>query len=147
MYNKSTYWSLIILSKIGYCLLGFLFLSHSSFGQGHDGLFGNEWIDYSPGKQYYKIRIANDGWYRLPASVLQQAGAPISSINTAGLQLFHQGQEVPLQVEENNGTLSYVQFYGKKNRGAFDVHCYNDAHHHFNEYYSLYNDTSTYLLT
>ncbi|MGH1337494.1 MAG: C25 family cysteine peptidase [Aureispira sp.] len=147
MYNKSTYWSLIILSKIGYCLLGFLFLSHSSFGQGHDGLFGNEWIDYSPGKQYYKIRIANDGWYRLPASVLQQAGAPISSINTAGLQLFHQGQEVPLQVEENNGTLSYVQFYGKKNRGAFDVHCYNDADQHFNEYYSLYNDTSTYFLT
>ncbi len=129
------------------CLLVVLCYSHNSFGQGHDGLYGNEWIDYSPGKQYYKIKIANDGWYRLPASVLQQAGAPIASINTAGLQLFHQGKEVPIQVEENNGVLNYVQFYGKKNRGEFDVHCYNEADHHFNEYYSLYNDTAAYFLT
>lgn len=130
-----------------FSLLAFLLASTPSFGQGHNGLYGNEWIDYTPGKQYYKIKVAKDGWYRVPSSVLQQAGASINSINNAGLQLFNQGEEVPLQVVENNGTLSYVQFYGKKNRGAYDVHCYNEASHHFNEYYSLYNDTATYFLT
>lgn len=135
------------LAPLIIALLTLLVGSTPACGQGHDGLYGNEWIDYSPGKQYYKIKIAKDGWYRLPATVLQQAGATTNSINTAGLQLFHQGKEIPIQVTTTNGTLNYVQFYGKKNRGDFDVHCYNEASHHFNEHYSLYNDTAAYFLT
>lgn len=115
--------------------------------QGHDGLFGNEWIDYSPNKKYYKIKVTQDGIYRVKASTLQQAGANISSINVNGIQVFHLGKEIPIQVESNNGVLDYVQFYGKKNRGDFDVNCYNDPSHHFNEAYSLYSDTAAYFLT
>lgn len=151
MYRKYSFcailWSFSSSILLWCNLLGCLLSSTLIFGQGHDGLYGNEWIDYSPGKKYYKIKVAKDGWYRLSATVLQQAGAPINTINTTGLQLFCQGQEVPLQVTQNNGVLTYVQFYGKKNRGEFDVHCYNDSSHHFNEYYSLYNDTATYFLT
>lgn len=115
--------------------------------QGHDGLFGNEWIDYSQGKQYYKIKITQDGMYRVSAGVLQQSGVNVSSINISGIQLFNQGKEVPIQVETSGGTLNYIQFYGKKNRGDFDVHCYNDITDHFNEEYSLYSDTAAYFLT
>ncbi len=117
------------------------------FAQGHNGLYGNEWIDYSAGREYFKIKISEDGMYRVSAAVLQAAGANISSINLNGLQLYHEGQELPIHVESTSGTLDYVQFYGKKNRGAYDINVYNDTSHHFNENYSLYNDTAAYFLT
>jgi hypothetical protein len=82
--------------------------------QGHDGNYGNEWIDYTIGKPYYKIKVFEDGMYRLDAAVLQQAGANLSSINLPGLQVFHEGQEIPIQVKSSNGELDYVQFYGQK---------------------------------
>lgn len=125
--------------------LFFIYSPSFLFAQGHDGLYGNEWIDYTPGKKYYKIKVTADGMYRVPASVLANAGA--SGINVDGIQLFHQGKEIPIHVEATNGNLNYVQFYGKKNRGEYDVHVYNDPAHHFNEEYSLYNDTATYFLT
>lgn len=135
------------LKRILPLALVLFFAGHSSsiFAQGHDGLFGNEWIDYN--KDYYKIKITADGMYRVSAGVLQQAGVNVNSINTSGIQVFNQGKEVPIQVETSGGTLSYVQFYAKKNRGEFDVNCYNDVSHHFNEEYSLYSDTAAYFLT
>ena len=39
----------------------FLFGVASVYGQGHNGLYGNEWIDYTPGKEYYKIKVFEDG--------------------------------------------------------------------------------------
>ncbi len=128
-------------------VLFFTGLSSDASAQGHDGLFGNEWIDYTPGKQYYKIKVTQDGMYRINATVLQQFGVNINSVNTSGIQVFNLGKEVPIQVETSGGTLSYVQFYGKKNRGDFDVNCYNDTTDHFNEEYSLYSDTAAYFLT
>jgi hypothetical protein len=128
-------------------VLFFTGFSSDATAQGHDGLFGNEWIDYSPGKTYYKIKITRDGMYRIGAAVLQQSGVTVSSINPSNIQVFNQGKEVPIQVETSSGALTYVQFYGKKNRGEFDVNCYNDITHHFNEEYSLYSDTATYFLT
>ncbi|MFT5646160.1 MAG: hypothetical protein ACI976_000838 [Aureispira sp.] len=128
-------------------VLFFTGLSSDIAAQGHDGLFGNEWIDYTQGKEYYKINVTQDGMYRVSAAVLQQSGVNLSSINTAGIQVFNQGEEIPIQVETSGGTLNYVQFYGKKNRGKYDVHCYNEMADHFNEEYSLYSDTAAYFLT
>lgn len=115
--------------------------------QGHDGRFGNEWIDYTPGKAYYKVRVAKDGWYRIPMSTLQQAGVTAGSVPLNGLQLFHEGKEVPIYVKQNGNNLDYIQFYGQQNRGSYDQHCYNDSMEHFNEAYSMYNDTAAYFLT
>lgn len=129
-------------------LIATSFLSSPAFSQGHDGLYGNEWIDYNtPGKQYYKIKIFQNGMYRVTAATLQQAGAVTASITPSTIQLFHQGKEVPIQVETTSGLLNYVQFYGKKNTGAFDKHLYNDPTHHFNERYSMFHDTAVYFLT
>ena len=117
------------------------------FAQGHDGNFGNEWIDYTLGKHYYKIKVFEDGMYRLDAAILQQAGANLGAVNLQGLQIFHEGQEIPIHVESSNGQLDYIQFYGRKNDGSFDINMYNDPTHHFNENYSLFNDTAAYFLT
>jgi hypothetical protein len=128
-------------------LLLFNSLSSVIFAQGHNGLYGNEWIDFTPGKKYFKIKVHEDGMYRVSATILQSAGANVSTIDLNGIQVFHEGQEVPVQVENTGGLLDYVQFYGKKNTGSFDVNMYNDPSHHFNQEHSLLNDTAAYFLT
>lgn len=125
-------------------LLSSLFSSRS-IAQGHNGLYGNEWIEHT--QQYFKIKVVEDGMYRISSSVLQNAGISVGSINPDHFQVFHEGQEVPILVEKSNNLVNYIQFYGKKNRGAYDVNVYNDASHHFNEEYSLYSDTAVYFLT
>ena len=136
-----------INALISLVLLFLLCSSSTVFAQGHNGLFGNEWIDYTPGKKYFKIKVFEDGMYRVSAGTLQSAGADINSINLNGIQLFHEGKEVPLIVESTAGTLDYVQFYGKRNTGSYDVNMYNNPDHHFNPKYSLMNDTAAYFLT
>lgn len=113
--------------------------------QMHNGNYGNEWIDYN--QQYFKIKVTRDGMYRVPAAVLQQAGIDLTTLNTAGLEVYCNGKTVPLSVQTNSGSLDYVQFYGQKNRGELDVDMYNDPADHFNQNYSLINDTATYFIT
>ena len=41
---------------------------------GNQILYGNEWIRYDA--TYYKIKVAEDGWYKIPADVLKASGLP-----------------------------------------------------------------------
>ena len=127
-------------------IVSFLFFGSELNGQGHDGLFGNEWISHS--QTYYKVQLAEDGMYRIYASDLTRVGFNLSNLNTNNLQVFNLGQEVPIQVSlDGSGQLDYVQFYGTKNRGDFDVHFYPDKNWHFNKEYSVVTDTAAYFLT
>ncbi len=127
-------------------LVFFLGITMTIKAQMHNGKFGNEWINYT--QEYYKIKVNQDGMYRLGSAALQNAGASVSTIHLEGLQLFCNGEEVPLYVQRTtSGTLDYIQFYGQRNRGEIDVNMYNDAADHFNQEYSLINDTATYFLT
>jgi hypothetical protein len=132
------------MTKVSFILLLLLWANHIH-AQMHDGNYGNEWIDYN--QQYFKIRVSTDGFYRVPASALQQAGINTSTINLSGLEVYCNGEAIPIHVEQNNGNLVYVQFYGQRNRGEFDINMYNDPDDHFNKKYSLINDTTTYFLT
>ena len=108
--------------------------------------YGNEWIDYS--KTYYKVRIAQDGMYRIPYSTLTNSGFP-TTLNGSHFALFRNGSEVPIYVTNNSTgftTGDYIEFYGKKNDGALDANLYEDADWQLNPYVSLFNDTSIYFL-
>ena len=82
---------------------------------GADTLFGNEWIDFS--KTYYKIKVAEDGIYRVSAAAMAAAGIP-SSVPADRFRLFCNGKETPLFVstESTLGAQDYLEFYGEKNR-------------------------------
>ena len=49
--------------------------------------YGNEWINYS--QFYYKIKIAQNGVYRIDSATLAAAGIPLSSINPKNFQIFN----------------------------------------------------------
>nr|WP_179213412.1 C25 family cysteine peptidase [Ekhidna lutea] len=109
------------------------------------GQMGNEWIDFN--QSYYKIKIAEDGFYRVTQEELQAVGFPLSSVPASRVQLFRRGEEVALNVNANSdGTLNYLEFYGQRNNGESDSPLYEvgDQSHTF---YNLFSDSATYFLT
>ena len=120
----------------------------SQMWNGQDTLYGNEWINYD--QTYFKIKVAEDGIYRLPYETLSNAGIPVGALQGSQYQLFYFGEEIPLYVT-SNGALSsgdYLEFYGQKNRSQLDRHLFqNPDEEMLNPEYSLFTDTSAYFLT
>jgi hypothetical protein len=83
---------------------------------------------FNVGQKYFRVPVAADGWYCLPVQSLAAAGTSVSDLSP--LQLFRNGQEIPLRVRGD----STIEFYGRRN--------YGDS-----TYYDFYTDTSTYWLT
>lgn len=111
--------------------------------------YGNEWINYS--QQYYKIKIAQTGVYRIDSATLAAAGIPVGSINPQNLQLFNKGLEQSIYISgESDGVFNstdFIEFYAEKNDGRTDSLLYSNTAFIPNPYYSLINDTAVYFLT
>ncbi|MBL4576817.1 MAG: hypothetical protein JKX74_00005, partial [Flavobacteriales bacterium] len=122
-----------------------ILIPYTGFGQ-----LTNDWIDYN--KQYYKIKVYQDGVYRIDYSTLQLAGIPISSINRQDFQIYGRGKELYIYVagapaSSALGAGDYIEFYGEKNTGWLDTAFYEDPTWHANPNISLFTDSATYFLT
>ncbi len=122
-----------------------LFFSAFAFSQPSE----NSWINYN--QDYYKIKIAQDGIYRISAQALNFAGFPTTGIDPRKIRMYHNGIEQFLYIQgENDGAFDasdYIEFFGRKNDGSFDKSLYADSSWHPSPSYSLFNDTSAYFLT
>ncbi|MCP4459474.1 MAG: hypothetical protein GY816_15855, partial [Cytophagales bacterium] len=107
--------------------------------------FGNEWIDYN--QSYYKLKVVEDGFYRVTAAELQANGFPVSSVPANRIQLFRRGEEVAIQVNSSGGLLNYLEFYGIKNAGEGDTELYIQPEAQPHDEYNLFTDTAAYFLT
>lgn len=111
-----------------------------------DTLYGNEWIDFENPERYFKIKVAEDGLYRIPQSVLP---AEAASVEANQFRLFCFGEEVPLRTS-STGLLSdsdYLQFYGEKNRQGLNAYLFSEGQIPLNPDYNLFTDTAVYFLT
>jgi hypothetical protein len=108
--------------------------------------YNNEWIDFS--KTYYKFKIASNGLYRIPQSVL--ASASLQNVPAEQFQLFRNGQEVPIYTSVASGPLGtndYIEFWGRMNDGAPDQVLYRSPTYQHTQKWSLETDTAVYFLT
>lgn len=116
---------------------------------GNDTLYGNEWINYN--QTYLKIKVAEDGMYRLDYNTLNNAGVfgGTSIPQGQNLQLLKNGESIPFFVSETGVFTSndFLTFYGEKNRGEIDKFLYDDPSYQVNPEYSLFTDTAIYYLT
>jgi len=106
--------------------------------------FGNEWIDYD--NEYYRVRIAENGFYRINRQELQEAGFPVNGITAGNIQVFRRGQEIAINVNSNSGSLNYIEFYAEKNDGRSDTDLFLEGEQG-NTGFNLFTDTATYFLT
>ncbi|MFN4123651.1 MAG: C25 family cysteine peptidase, partial [Flavobacteriales bacterium] len=111
--------------------------------------FGNNWIDYS--QKYYKIKVWQDGVYRINYTIISQAIPELSSIDPRSFQLFARGEEQHIFVSgEDDGSFDendFIEFFGRKNDGYFDTQLYPQPSDQTNKRYSLFTDTLVYYLT
>ncbi len=121
-------------------LLSCLCLSLSTFGQ-----YGNEWILFD--QQYFKLTLADDGWYRVTAAELAAAGFLTDQVAADRLRLFKNGEEIALSVASVDGRLVNFEFYGERNDGQLDEPIYISPDAQPHDYYSLFTDSTSYFLT
>ncbi len=114
--------------------------------------YENSWIN--TGQEYYKVKVWQDGIYRLTAQNLAWAGVASTNWDVNNIQFWVRGQEQFIYVfDENNdqhitpGSNDYIEFYGEKNTGWFDKQLYADSTWQPNPNYSLLTDTAVYFLT
>ena len=110
----------------------------------------NTWIE--PSQQYHKIRLWQDGVYRIPATQ-----TPFDGVDVENLRLYYRGQEQTIYVNSSDAIFSgndFVEFVGRHNDGEDDRNIYkhprtsvqdDDAQPNLNV--SLFDDTSAYFLT
>lgn len=128
-------------------LLAPLYVLNAQMAVGSDTLYGNEWINYN--KTYLKIKISEDGLYRLPATALVAAGFPQGTSSTQ-LRLFAYGREVPIfcTVEGPLGGQDFLEFWGEKNRDQAERPLFAAPDEELvNPWYSMFTDTAVYFLT
>ncbi len=110
--------------------------------------YGHEWIDDD--KTYFKIKVAEDGIYRIDYKDLINAGFPSAELIGHQLLLINRGNQVPVFVSKTE-TLSsgdFIYFYGEKNRGEIDKYLYqNPDTQQLNPEYSLFTDQNVYYLS
>ncbi|MCB9330686.1 MAG: hypothetical protein H6574_06360 [Lewinellaceae bacterium] len=132
-------------------IFNFLFAAISATAQmwnGADTLYGNEWIDFS--KTYFKIRVADDGVYRLSGQTMADAGFPVATVSASQFRLYRYGVQEPVFTTTDGlfAPQDYLEFFGEKNRDALDRHLFeNPDADNLNPWFSLFNDTATYYLT
>lgn len=105
--------------------------------------FQNTWIDYD--QTYYKFELEDDGLYRIPFEVIQQAGLPSG---TSGFKLMNKGEEVPIYVSAS-GNMSagdYIEFVGFRNDGKFDTQLFMSPLDQLTDRNSLFTDKNAYYL-
>ena len=111
--------------------------------------YGNEWISYS--QAYYKLKVVQNGIYRVSYNDLQNAGMSVSSLDPTHLQMFFRGAEIRIYVSSGAKTIfganDYIEFYGQGNDGALDSVLYLNPKDDINKSYSMYTDTAAYFLT
>ncbi len=110
--------------------------------------YGNEWIDYN--KEYLKLKVAEDGIYRLSYNEFITAGIDPNEIVGKDVKMYHNGEEVALHTTNIDtwGTTDYLEFYGEKNKIELDKFLFEDWENEMlNTAYSMFNDTSAYFLT
>lgn len=112
-------------------------------------IYGNEWI--KPNQKYLKIKLSEDGIYRINYSQLQSAGFLNNNPNPKNFQIYYRGVEIPLYIEgeQDNAfdSTDFIEFLGKKNNGKLDESLYAPTSLQPNPEVSLFSDESSYFLT
>jgi len=108
-----------------------------SFGQTQNT---SDWIQHD--QNYYKIRVAADGIYKIEKAALELVGLPVKDVNDENYHLIVNGREIPIHVSSTQ-----IVFYGEKAKGDLDLNLYEDAKNQAHQEFSIYTDTAYYYLT
>jgi len=113
---------------------------------------GNDWYDAN--NSYIKLKVWEEGIYRVSASDLAANGFSLSGVAAQNLHLIYRGEEQYIHVAETAGSVDYIEFYGERNDGQVDSLMYRQPISGLagtdeipNIHLSAFTDTAAYFLT
>lgn len=128
-------------------LFAFITSNNAQMNINGQTFYGNEWIDYN--KTYYKIKVAEDGLYKIDYKTLADAGFFSEGNYAQGIAVINYGKQISLYLS-NQGNLTesdYILFYGTKNRNQLDTFLYEGRNNELlNPDISLFSDTNIYYI-
>jgi hypothetical protein len=111
--------------------------------------YGNEWINFN--QKYYAFNVYSTGIHRLDYTTISTSGIPVSTFQSANVQIFGREREIPLYIHDGGDSYlnpgDYILFYAEQNDGWLDSTLYDQPGDIGNPKYSLYNDTIQYFFT
>lgn len=103
-----------------------------------------------PGQNYIKLKIGQDGIYRVYGSDMVACGVNLSTVSPNTIQLFNKGSEQRIlvqTVESNSFTeYDYIEFLGERNYTKKHYKINNDEQP-YNEYLDRFSDSTVFILT
>ncbi|RYG00108.1 MAG: hypothetical protein EOO02_15575, partial [Chitinophagaceae bacterium] len=108
--------------------------------------YNNEWIRFD--QTYYKFKVGSAGLYRIPKSVLDNAG--IGATGVEYFELWNNGRKIPFYASVANGALpsnGYLEFWASTNDGSVDKGLYRIPAYQHSDKISLLTDTAAYFLS
>lgn len=108
-----------------------------------------EWIDFNA--DYAKLKLNQNGVYRITYTDLVSSGFSMSNFETNNLAMLNKGITVPINFIGDNDNIfedgEYVEFVGLENPGDPDFDKISIGEESYKEYKNRYSDTSVYWLT
>ena len=137
-----------LTSKLSWSLLIFSVL-YISNGFSQSAPTYIDWV--KTGQTYMQIKVAKDGVYRIPASIIALNFNNLSTLSVNGFQIFRRGKEVAILVNSGTDNLlngnDYIDFVGQINDGESELEMYQKPLVAVNTLRSIYDDTAHYFLT
>lgn len=107
------------------------------------------WIDYT--KDYLKLKIANDGLYRITYTDLESYGINPISVNPKTVKLFNRGIQIPIYLNGENDltfdSIDYIEFFSEKNYGSVNYRDIVPTGTDYLNFMNRYTDTTVVWLS
>ena len=82
-----------------------------------DAQLSGDMEDWTPPDPGWRVKVRADGMYKLTYEEMAAAGLPVTTLESATLQLFHSGQEVAIKEDLGSdgvwGAGDFIVFYGQ----------------------------------
>lgn len=142
--NREYLWRGVLSSVI---LLFGVNLTHS---QPFDGV-QEDWFDAD--QQWFQLVVNRDGVYEVDVQQLINSGFPIDQVDASELQLFHRGEEIPIEIEKNEPGSNLqagdkIRFVGYRNTSENELWAYGyEEDNQSSTWFSNYTDNTFYWVT
>jgi len=105
---------------------------------------GTDYITFSPGENWYKIYVKEDGIYHLDNYELLKNGINLDGVDPRTIKIYNEGVEIPVlvhgEVDKVFDAYDYLEFYGEKNLYRYNA-LYPDR------YLDTESDENVYFIT
>ncbi len=110
-----------------------------------------DWFDAD--QEWFQLVVDQDGVYEVDVQHLVNSGFPADQVDASSLQMYHRGEEIPIEIEKNESGSNLqsgdlIRFIGYRNTGENEFWAYGyDDDSRSSTWFSNYTDNTFFWVT